>query len=201
MSHLIEYSHSPLPICSFVGFIAPINYQTWLLELPETTTITNSVNDNSEIVTDTRMSKVEYDPNHPGLIFKTIREEGDIDKEVIVEMVRNNHGQVTETFIEADGERISQGTITYDTEESIFPVKDTNTLGHVSEILDFDRADGLPLEVKDVNGQIMNVEYDGMGRMVRAEKPGSPLVVTNYLNDTFGDKPYDLRSIVYRKRR
>jgi len=82
----------------------------------------------------------------------------------------------------------------YDPAESIFPVKQTNALGHVV-LTDFHPGFGLPVLQTDENGITTGYVYDRFGRMTQKNEPGGIATNMIYVNGPLYPPSYSVERI------
>ena len=142
----------------------------WHLARLTKSTVTRSDESSSDDPTtyESRVSCFAYH-NETGLLVSE-RENCGHQKEVKTSYEHDVYGNTVATTISADGIDPRTSRVVYDSVGRL-PVSTTNPLGHSSNVLRFDQAKGIPLEIEDINGLISQVWVDDFGNMVRTVDP------------------------------
>ncbi|HTQ02501.1 MAG TPA: polymorphic toxin type 10 domain-containing protein [Polyangiaceae bacterium] len=153
----------------------------WLISLPETKTVTDSVVAAGQTTTTTRVESYSYYPY--GALQQTIREPNDAYYRLQTDIGRDPYGNaltVTETSADspAGPAQVRGQSFMYDADQA-YPLTITNALGQVS-YLDFDRRFGKRTLFADPNGIATQWAYDGFGREAVRQTPVTQ-TITQYL--------------------
>jgi len=139
------------------------NTNTWLISLLGHRTTTST----TPVQTRTRIAEYTY---HQGTkLLKTHTIEKGTDKELAADYTIDSYGNVVVIFV-SDRFGAARTTIIEYEAEGIFPIEETNSLGH-SVRRSFDPVFGTLTVHKDPNALVTKWAYDGFGRRVREVRP------------------------------
>ncbi|SDS20928.1 RHS repeat-associated core domain-containing protein [Halopseudomonas litoralis] len=153
----------------------------WRTNQLDTATITHTQGSS----TLTKVSKTVYDSN-TGAVAQEISEPNKPDFKVVTRYVRDAWGNVTLTGVRADysttpAKRVAEviSTTTYDSTLRLFPVTQTNALGHTLT-RNYDLNTGNLLSETGPNGLTSYNQYDIFGRVVASMTADGTKTLTTY---------------------
>lgn len=163
----------------------PPNLSLWRTNQLDTATITHTQGSS----TITKVSKTLYDAT-TGAVVQEISEPNKPDFKVVTRYVRDNWGNITLTGVRADysstpAKRVAEvaSTTSYDTTLRLFPVTETNALGHTLT-RSYDLSTGNLLSETGPNGLTSYNQYNIFGRVVASMTADGTKTLTTYAHCT-----------------
>lgn len=159
----------------------PSDLANWRLGQVDTVKATHT--QGSSVIT--TLSKLVYDAS-TGMVAQEIANPNNPDFKVVTGYGRDAWGNITRKSVRADfssdpARRVAESatTTTYDSTLHMFPVSESNALGHtISRTYDY--ANGYLLSETGLNGLTVRYQYDLLGRTVASMGPDGTKTLTTY---------------------